>query len=68
MKEQPKCTIDSQASNPLRKKNEGIQLKRPLILGQNSTRVNDTIKTLQQLGIESIQEIDKLGKDAAKVK
>ncbi len=34
----------------------------------NKTRVKDTIKTLKQLGIEITQEIDKLDKEAIKVK
>jgi len=37
-------------------------------LHQNRTRVKDTIKTLQQLGIEISQDIDKLGKEAMEVK
>lgn len=37
-------------------------------LYQNRTRVKDTIKTLQQLGIEISQDIDKLGKGAMKAK
>ena len=31
---------------------------------ENNTRVNDTIRTLKQLGIESNREIDELVKDA----
>lgn len=34
---------------------------------KNKTRVRDTIKTLQQLGIESSQEIDELVKEAIQV-
>ena len=34
----------------------------------NKSRVTDTIKTLQQLGIESGQEIDKFEKEAIEVK
>jgi len=37
-------------------------------LHQNRTRVKDTIKTLQQLGIEISQDIDKLRKEAMEVK
>jgi hypothetical protein len=37
-------------------------------LHQNRTRVKDTIKTLQQLGIEISKDIDKLGKKAMEVK
>ena len=37
-------------------------------LHQNKARVKDTIETLQQLGIESSQEIDKLGREAVEVK
>ena len=37
-------------------------------LHKNETRAKDTIKRLQQLGIESSQEIYKLGKEAIRVK
>ena len=37
-------------------------------LGQNKNRINDTIRTLQQLGIENSQEIDKLAKEAVEVR
>ena len=37
-------------------------------LRQNKIKINDTIKTLQQLGIEKSQEIDKLAKEAIEVK
>ncbi len=37
-------------------------------LRKNETRVKDTIKRLQQLGIEYSQEMDKLEKEAVKVK
>ena len=37
-------------------------------LYKNKTRVKDTIKTLQQLGIEIDWEVDKLEKGAIKVK
>ena len=36
-------------------------------LYENKTRVKDTIRMLQQLGIETGQEIDKLGKKAIEV-
>ena len=37
-------------------------------LRQNKIRINDTIKTLQQLGIEKSQEIENLAREAVKVK
>ena len=37
-------------------------------LRQNKIRINDTIKTLQQLGIEKSQEIENLAKEAVKIK
>jgi DNA-binding PadR family transcriptional regulator len=37
-------------------------------LQRNRTRVEETIRTLQQLGIESSQRMDKLVKEAIKVK
>jgi len=37
-------------------------------LHKNETRVKDTIKRLQQLGIECSQEMDKLGKETIGVK
>ncbi len=37
-------------------------------LHENETRVRETIKTLQQLGIEIGQEEDKVGKDVVGVK
>ena len=39
-----------------------------VFLHQNKTRVKDTIKILQQLGIEISPEIDKLEKEAIEVK
>ena len=37
-------------------------------LRENKTRVKDTIKTLQQLGIEITQEVDKLEKEVVEIK
>jgi len=37
-------------------------------LHKNETRVEDTIKRLQQLGIECSQAMDKLGKEAIEIK
>ena len=36
-------------------------------LDENKTKAKDAVKTLQQLGIETSQEIDKLGKETIEV-
>ena len=37
-------------------------------LRQNKVRINDTIQTLQQLGIEKSEEIDRLAEEVVKVR